>query len=944
MTTTATDVTKRGRGAPAAPRRDSGGTQRRLAEATRLLASSLDLRQVLDRFATIALELMAADLVGILLAEGGERCLTLASLAGTRRPDADVAADAVRDKGLTGCILSSGRPLQVADVQHDARVFNRAWFDVQGVRSYLGVPLLVNGAAIGVMACMTRTRRTWSADDIEYGEALATAAAVAIRNARLHGETQERLARLRGLTALDHVATSAEDLQRVLERVVETSVALLGAEVARIWVVDPPAARIRLTAARSRDPEDVLDGPTDLPLDDAFVAGVLASRGPRSSPIIFEDPLQADTKWVRAGGYAHRLSLPLAAGDRALGALAVLTRAPHRFTAEEVELLTLLAAKAATALQNAQLHADTRQRLEQNETLLAVARAANSTLDLTEVMRRVARAIGRALGADMVGAYLADADQRRLRPVAGYHVPRELLARFLEFPLDIAKYSYVEEGWRSRQPAWCTDAQVEGCSDPDLVSWAPIRSIIFFPLVVKDEPIGALFLIWWAPRAVPTPEELRLLEAIAGQTALAIGNARLFEARTRDAHELARRLRETEALLGVAESLAHVRDIGEIMRRVCREAARALGADSGVFYVIDESTDHVVPAAGYHVPKAALAEARPVPLDEIPEPLLEARQTRETLFVADLQSDPRFSHSVIKTVGVRSLLASPVFLQDRLFGDVLLYWFDEGHVAGESDQALLGAICAQAALALENARLLAETRSQAGALREKNAELDSFVYTVSHDLKAPLVTIQGMSSLVLEDYAEKLDEDGKHYLHRIAANTQTMERLILDLLALSRIGREAHAPEEVPLGALVGEVLEDLGEPLRAAGITVTVGALPSVWAVRVQMEQVVRNLLTNALKYMGDAPAPAIEIGAVARGAEVEIWVKDTGIGIDPQYHDKVFEIFQRLKDVEAEGSGVGLPIVKKIVHGAGGRIWVESAKGQGSTFRFTWPAGPRR
>jgi signal transduction histidine kinase len=109
-------------------------------------------------------------------------------------------------------------------------------------------------------------------------------------------------------------------------------------------------------------------------------------------------------------------------------------------------------------------------------------------------------------------------------------------------------------------------------------------------------------------------------------------------------------------------------------------------------------------------------------------------------------------------------------------------------------------------------------------------------------------------------------------------------------------------------------------------------------------MEQVIKNLFTNAIKYMGETPTPSIEIGATPSGAEVEIWVRDTGIGIEPAYHDKIFEIFQRLKEVEAEGSGVGLPIVKKIVNAAGGRIWVESAKGQGSTFRFTWPSGPRR
>lgn len=227
---------------------------------------------------------------------------------------------------------------------------------------------------------------------------------------------------------------------------------------------------------------------------------------------------------------------------------------------------------------------------------------------------------------------------------------------------------------------------------------------------------------------------------------------------------------------------------------------------------------------------------------------------------------------------------------------------------------------------------------------EKNAQLDSFVHTVAHDLKAPLMTIQGMVGMVMEQHAAGLDTEGRHYLQRIEATTVKMERLLLDLLALARIGQEARAVEEVHLAALVDDILGDLAETLRARGIKVAVGDLPSVWAIPVQMEQVVRNLVTNAIKYMGDAPSPTIEIGAIDRGTEVECWVRDSGIGIDPAYHGKVFEIFQRLKDVEAEGTGVGLPIVKKIVEAGGGRIWVESAPGEGSTFRFTWPAGPPR
>lgn len=236
-----------------------------------------------------------------------------------------------------------------------------------------------------------------------------------------------------------------------------------------------------------------------------------------------------------------------------------------------------------------------------------------------------------------------------------------------------------------------------------------------------------------------------------------------------------------------------------------------------------------------------------------------------------------------------------------------------------------------------------ELEGQARALSEKNAELDSFVYSVSHDLKAPLVTIQGMAGILAADFGSDLPSEGRHYLERIQANTQQMERLILDLLALSRIGREARAPEPVHLAEIVDDILAELAGPIRTRGIKVTQRDLGTVWAVRVQLTQVLGNLLSNAVKYLGDTPSPSIEIGSVDQGSFVECYVSDNGIGIDPAYHGKIFEIFQRLKEAEAPGTGVGLTIVKKIVEGAGGRIWVESAPGQGATFRFTWPRVPQ-
>ena len=240
---------------------------------------------------------------------------------------------------------------------------------------------------------------------------------------------------------------------------------------------------------------------------------------------------------------------------------------------------------------------------------------------------------------------------------------------------------------------------------------------------------------------------------------------------------------------------------------------------------------------------------------------------------------------------------------------------------------------------LRLAQHLERSQVEIAVKEAKNADLDSFIYSVSHDLKSPLVAIEGMASLVLSDCGDRLGEDARHYLARLQANVHHMEELIGDLLTLSRVGRESRAPEVVGLGELVDEFVAEQDEQLRAHGVKVVVRDDTMLHGIRRQLEQVLSNLLCNAVKYMGAQPAPMIEVGAIPRDGFVECYVRDNGIGIEPAYHDKVFEIFQRLHEVAAEGTGVGLAIVKKIVDAAGGRIWVESEKGTGATFRFTWP-----
>jgi signal transduction histidine kinase len=233
----------------------------------------------------------------------------------------------------------------------------------------------------------------------------------------------------------------------------------------------------------------------------------------------------------------------------------------------------------------------------------------------------------------------------------------------------------------------------------------------------------------------------------------------------------------------------------------------------------------------------------------------------------------------------------------------------------------------------------AHLRTQAVVLQAKNAELDSFAWALSHDLKAPLVSLQGMAGLLVDECGNELGEAGQHYLARIAGTAAEMGALIRNVLTLAKIGREEGPTEVVSLDDVADLVLERLAEPIRARGVKVTRGVLGEVRGLRTQMEQTLSNLIGNAIKYLGPTAAPRVEVGRIERDGSVEYYVRDNGIGIDPVYHAKIFQAFQRLKDVEAEGTGVGLAIVKKIVEAAGGQIRIDSAVGAGSTFFFTWP-----
>ena len=230
-------------------------------------------------------------------------------------------------------------------------------------------------------------------------------------------------------------------------------------------------------------------------------------------------------------------------------------------------------------------------------------------------------------------------------------------------------------------------------------------------------------------------------------------------------------------------------------------------------------------------------------------------------------------------------------------------------------------------------------------LEDANNELEAFAYSVSHDLRVPLRAIDGFSRIVIEDYEDKLDDEGKRLLNIIRENTHKMGQLIDDILLLSRASRQEMKFTKIDMEKLAKRVFEEQKLSSQERNICLEIKSLPPSYGDRALLQQVLNNLISNSFKFTSPKKKGIIEIGAENRNNEVIYYVKDNGVGFDMKYMDKLFGLFQRLHSTsEFEGTGVGLSIVQRVIRRHGGTVWGEGKLDEGATFYFSIPNNTKK
>lgn len=615
------------------------------------------------------------------------------------------------------------------------------------------------------------------------------------------------------------------------------------------------------------------------------------------------------------------------------------------------------------------------QRVIELETIAQISTAVSGILDLDQLLQFALVRTKEQFGLYHVNIALLDETGENLLPVMG---DNDMLSI----------HSPVPPIHLQQQPSICARVARERITmvvndvdlHPDFMPHPLLpetRAELCLPMVVGEQLIGILD-VQARERDRFTEEDVRIHKTLAAQFAIAIQNARAFRL-------LAQRAEELTILNEMSRSLSSTQGIEPLLTTFVQYAARLI--DTNNLYVAfyepgHDEIEELVIALDVADGKFLWCDRRRPFGNGLAEYIV--RTERPLLIPAHVaEKVQELGLEVIGGVRSKSWLGAPMVVNGRVIGVVSLQNHTTPYRFNEDTQRLLVSMVNQVALAVENARLYMALQEQAAHLEREvtrrtteltaanqqltreinereqvqkslqlysqelelsNNELVNFAYIASHDLQEPLRKITTFGNRLEEKYQTVLDERGRDYLKRMQSAAARMQELILDLLAYSRVTTHRQPFSLVSLPDILQDVLSDLEVRIEQTGATIMVGSLPEIEADPLQMRQLLQNLVGNALKFMSPHRPPVIQIYSQhmihADQEMCQIFIKDNGIGIEAQYQERIFEIFERLHGrITYEGSGVGLAICRKIVERHGGSISVTSVPGEGATFMVMLP-----
>jgi GAF domain-containing protein len=874
---------------------------------------------------------------------------------------------------ISGRAVLERRAVHVTDIQAEVEGFpeGQALAHEHGWRTILSVPLLREGASMGTIVLRRAEMNPFTDKQIALLHTFADQAVIAIENVRLFSELQEKN---RALTAahaqvsealeqqtatseiLRVISHSPTDVRPVFDVIVERAVRLCGARFGRVYRYDGRlihmVAGYGLGAVGLGVVQQVFPRPAS---DETIVGRVILTREPAlMRDIEREEGVPAlSRRMIEALETRSQVTIPMLRAGAAIGAMTLGWAEPEAFDEQQIALLKTFADQAVIAIENVRLFKELEARnreltdaLEQqtatSEILGVISR---SQTDVQPVFDTIARSAVKLC--DGLFSALFQFDGELLHRVAQHNYTPEALEELHRvFPARPTRALFSGRAILERAVVHIPDSEV----DPEhqhralrrAIGW---RSGLFVPMLREGAPIGVIEVA----RAEPGPfsnSEIELLKTFADQAVIAIENVRLFKELEARTGELTRSVDQLTALGEISQAVSSTLDVETVLQTIVSRASQLAGADGCAIYEYDDATEAFHIRATHNLDPILVETLRAAPLRKGEGAMGRAAQTREPTQIADIAAPDAYQSHIRDTLlraGYRALLSVPLLREGEIIGSLSLNRHTPGEFSPEAVE-VLKTFATQSALAIQNARLFREIADKSRQLEAASRHKSEFLANMSHELRTPLNAIIGFSEVLAQGMFGAINDKQTEYLQDILESGRHLLSLINDILDLSKIeaGRMELEPSDFDLPSAIENALILVRERASRRGITLGSIIDEHLGIIRGderKVKQVLLNLLSNALKFTPEGGR--IDVGACLADQMAEVSVSDTGIGIAPGDQETVFEEFRQVgtADKKAEGTGLGLTLSRKFIELHGGRIWVTSQVGVGSTFTFTLP-----